>query len=209
MSEPGPLGQILLGGGLAFGAAIQPGPLQAFLLSRVVSTSWKRTLPASAAPLLSDGPIAVVALLVVGRLPPAVVAVLRAGGGALLLYLAVVAFRQWRRPVASASAVGAPRTLLEAVGVNLLNPNPYLSWALVLGPMVVAAWRRSPANAVAFVAAFYGTMCVTLAAIVFLTGAARFLNARTRQALVAVSAATLAAMGAWLMLTGAWELRAD
>lgn len=87
---------IAIGGGLAFAAAVQPGPLQAYLLSRVTAVGWRRTLPASLAPLLSDGPIALVALLVVGRLSPGTQAVLRTAGGVLLLYLAQRAFRHWR-----------------------------------------------------------------------------------------------------------------
>ena len=87
----------LLGAGLAFAAAIQPGPLQAFLLSRVAAAGWRRTLPASLSPLVSDGPIALVALLVLSRVPPQVQDVLRAAGGILLLYLAGIAARQWRR----------------------------------------------------------------------------------------------------------------
>lgn len=43
---------IFVGGSLAFAAAAQPGPLQAFLLSRVAAVGWKRTLPASLAPIV-------------------------------------------------------------------------------------------------------------------------------------------------------------
>lgn len=60
---------ILIGSGFAFAAAIQPGPLQAFLLSSVAQKGYKRTLPASLAPLLSGGPIALLVLLVLNRVP--------------------------------------------------------------------------------------------------------------------------------------------
>lgn len=55
---PGLVENVFLGSGLAFAAAVQPGPLQAFLVSRVVARGWRHTLPACIAPLLSDGPIA-------------------------------------------------------------------------------------------------------------------------------------------------------
>jgi len=74
------LENILIGGGFAFAAAVQPGPLQAFLFSRVMSLGWKRTLPASLAPLISDIPIAILVLLVVGQLSDTFQSVLRAGG---------------------------------------------------------------------------------------------------------------------------------
>ncbi len=196
----------LFGSGLAFAAAVQPGPLQAFLVSRVVATGWKRTLPACFAPVLSDGPIAALAILVLGRLRPGAVDVLRACGGLLLLYLAASAFRQWRRPGAPPPA-SAPRTLIEAAAINLLNPNPYLAWAFVLGPAAVAAWGHHPIHAVAFVVAFYVTMIVALSVFVFLAGTARFLDAGRQHALVGVSALLLASIGAILLavgVRGAW-----
>ena len=88
---------VVIGASLAFAAAVQPGPLQAYLLSRVTAIGWRRTLPAALAPLLSDGPIAVLALLVLGRLSLGAQSVLRLAGGALLLYLAWGAYKQWRR----------------------------------------------------------------------------------------------------------------
>lgn len=190
---------LVLGGGFAFAAALQPGPLQAFLVSRVAATGWRRTLPACLAPLLSDGPIALVALLVLGQSPPSFLGALRFAGGLLLLYLAWVAFRQWRDPAKAASSGSAPRTLLEAVLVNLLNPNPYLGWTLVLGPSALAAWREHPAHAVALIAAFYGTMVTMLAGFIFLVGSARFLGPGGRRGLLAVSAVTLAGLGIYLL----------
>jgi threonine/homoserine/homoserine lactone efflux protein len=198
-------GHVLLGGGLAFAAAVQPGPLLAFLASRVLAHGWRRTLPACIAPLISDAPAAVVATLVVGRIPPLAQHVLRVAGGVLLVVLAARALRESRQPTSSLPA-SAPRTLFEAVGINLLNPNPYLAWALVLGPAVVAAWRASPAFALAFVSAFYATMILTLAALVFLLGATRWLAPARRRGLVAVSALVLAALGVLLLVAGIREL---
>jgi threonine/homoserine/homoserine lactone efflux protein len=194
------LEHIVFRSSLALGAALQPGPLQVFLVSRTMSIGWKRTLPACLAPVVSDGPIAVLALVVLGRVSPAARQVLQASGGALLLYLAAGAYREWREPARPPAPTAAPRTLLSAVLVNLLNPNPYLAWALVLGPTVVAAWKHQPAGAVAFVSAFYATMIATLAGFVCLAGTARQLDARTRRALVGGSALLLAALGVLLLL---------
>lgn len=199
---------ILLGGGFAFAAAIQPGPLQAFLLSRVAATGWKRTLPACLAPLLSDGPIAVLVLLVLGQLSPSVQQLLRAAGGVLLLYFAWAAFRQWRRPIDQSRDGSAPRTLFQAALVNILNPNPYLGWALVLGPSAVSAWHEYPANAAALIVSFYGTMVVMLAAFIVLIGTARFLGPHGRHGLLAVSALVLALLGAYLLITALRHLGA-
>jgi threonine/homoserine/homoserine lactone efflux protein len=193
------LKHVLLGSGLAFAAAIQPGPLQAFLLARAVATGWRRTLPACLSPLLSDGPIALVSLVLLSRLPSSFHLIVRAAGGLLLLYFAGATFLQWRRPTGLARGGSAPRTLLQAALVNVLNPNPYLGWSLVLGPAVLAAWREHEAYALALVGAFYVVLCLTTAAFVLLVGTSRFLGPAGRRALVAVSAAVLASLGLYLL----------
>jgi threonine/homoserine/homoserine lactone efflux protein len=190
---------VTLGIGLAFSAAVQPGPLQAFLLSRVAATGWKRTLPAALSPLLSDIPIALLVLLLLGRLPAGAQLALRCAGGCFLIYLAWSTLRHLNRvPDPSAETPhSAPGTLLQAALVNVLNPNPYLGWALVLGPAVGAAWHERPAWAVALVVAFYGTMVLTLAAFIFLFGTARFLSPRAQRGLIWASGLCLAALGVY------------
>ena len=194
---------LVLGGGLAFAAVLQPGPLQAFLLSRAAAAGWRRTIPAALSPLLSDGPIALIVLLAVGRLPETGQRVLRAGGGVLLLALAVSALWGLSKGTAAAAPSGrsAPRTLLEAATVNLLNPNPWIAWALVMGPALLAAWRESPSCAFALVGAFYGVMVTGLAAFIVVASSARLLPATAHRVLVAASALLLAALGAWQLVS--------
>jgi threonine/homoserine/homoserine lactone efflux protein len=163
---------ILIGSGFAFAAAVQPGPLQAFLLSSVAQKGWKRTLPAAFSPLISDGPIALLSLLILNNISEAMSRVLRAAGGVFLLYLAWAGYRQWRDQATAGSETGgrsAPRTILQAATVNILNPNPYLGWSLVLGPAFLAAWQQSPVNGVALIVAFYATMIAGLACTSFST----------------------------------------
>jgi threonine/homoserine/homoserine lactone efflux protein len=199
---PRPEGEIVLeymviGSGFAFAAALQPGPLQAYLLSSVVRRGWRATLPASFAPLLSDGPIVVIALILLSRVPESFQIVIRAAGGLLLLYLAWASYRNWQESVFqdSEQSESAPRTLLQAVMVNLLNPNPYLGWSLVLGPAVMDAWQKDRTYAVVLIAAFYGTMVVGLAGTIFLFGSANRLGPRGRRGVVLLSAGILAALG--------------
>jgi threonine/homoserine/homoserine lactone efflux protein len=149
--------------------------------------------------LLSDGPIALLVLLVLGYLPATAQQALRAAGGLLLLFLAWSTMKTFdaARETSASPGDAAPRTLLQAASVNLLNPNPWLAWALVLGPAVVSAWKQGPAIAVAFVAAFYGILVTGLGLFILAAGTARFLPPRARRTLVALSAAVLAAFGAW------------
>ena len=190
---------LLIGSGFAFAAAIQPGPLQTFLLSSVVQKGWQRTLPASFSPLLSDGPVALLTLFVLNRIPETMSRLLQSGGGVFLVYLAWASYRRWRQQTTTQVGAddSAPRTLLQAATVNILNPNPYLGWSLVLGPAVVAAWHQSPTNAVVLVIAFYATMVTTLACTILFLGTTRFLRSGGRRVLILLSAVTLALLGVY------------
>lgn len=194
-----------IGGSLAFAAAVQPGPLLAYLLTRATSIGWRRTLPASFSPLLSDGPIALLALLVLGRLSPTMQSVLRSAGGFLLLYLAWNTFKQNknRSNDALTQMNKTPKTIFEAAFVNLLNPNPYLGWALVLGPTVMAAWQEAPSTGVAVVVAFYVTMISMLALLILFFGSARFLSPKLQRSLMLISVIILAGLGVYQLVIGA------
>jgi len=201
---------LLVGIGFSFAAAVQPGPLQAFLLSTTAAHGWKRTLPAALSPLLSDGPIATVVLLLLRQVPAGLASAVQMAGGVLLLYLAALTFSGWRRQERGVAVESSPvpRTLLQATGVNLLNPNPYLGWSLVLGPLFLEAWKTAPLNAVALLVAFYGTMVASLAAIIIVFGTLRALGPRVVRVLLLVSAITLFALGMYQLCAGVWRLAA-
>lgn len=193
---------LLIGCGFAFAAAVQPGPLQTFLLSSVAQKGWRRTLPASFSPLISDGPIALLALFVLTRVPETMSRLLQAAGGMFLVYLAWASYRQWRRKTTTESSAGdsVPRTLLQAALVNILNPNPYLGWTLVLGPAVLAAWHESPTSALLLIVAFYITMVAVLACTILVFGATGFMKPGARRALVLISAVILAVLGVYQLV---------
>jgi threonine/homoserine/homoserine lactone efflux protein len=190
---------IIIGGGFAFAAAVQPGPLQAFLLSRVAADGWRRTLPAAIAPLISDGPIALLVLTLLHNVARGFESVLKGMGGVVFLYFAVKTFLEWRSLTLGTTPAprSSPRTLLQAVVVNLLNPGPYLGWSLILGPMMMEAWAESPANAVALVVSFYSVMLFSLALFIVLVGTTSFLGPRGRRGLLLASSFALAAIAVY------------
>ena len=198
------LAYLILGATYAFAAAVQPGPYQAYLVSRALSQGWRRTLPAALAPVASDIPIIVVVVVLLSRLPVRLLAAFRCAGGLFLVYLAWEAYRAWRRPRAAGPAplTSVPRTILSAVAVNFLNPNPWLGWSLVMGPLLLTGWRRAPADGIALLAGFYGTLVAASAGIVVLFAGAERFGPRVARALVGASAAALAAFGIWQLWSG-------
>jgi threonine/homoserine/homoserine lactone efflux protein len=194
----------------AFACAVQPGPFQAYLVSLALRHGWRRAMPAVLAPLLSDGPIALLALLVLSRIPARALQGLRLAGGAFLLYLAYGAYRSWRdaRKTEVRDAGSPARNLLQAATVNLLNPNPYLGWSLVMGPLLLKGWREAPVSGIALVVSFYVTIVLAQAGIVLLTAGARNLGPKVSRALVGASAIALAAFGMYQLWVGAAVLSA-
>ncbi|MCA1732458.1 MAG: LysE family transporter [Acidobacteria bacterium] len=196
---------LLFGVSYGFAAAVQPGPMQAFLLTRVSQYGWRRTLPAAFAPLVSDAPIATLAILASAALTGLAARGLRGAGGVLLLWFAWKAWNASRRPAAVETAGGkVPRTLLEAAVVNLLNPNPWLGWFLILGPAALRMWRLSPAAGIALVGSFYTVLVAGLAGFIAIVGAgSSLLSPERRQKLIVVSALLLAAIGVWQVVAAA------
>jgi len=193
---------LMIGGGFAFAAVVQPGPLQAFLFSSVSQRGWRRTLPACLSPLISDGPIALLALFVLSGVPAMMTSILQAGGGFFLIYLAWGSYRKLKDQTAKdlTTNKSAPRTLLKAVTVNILNPNPYIGWSMILGPAVIRAWHEDAAYAAVLVVSFYATIIAGLATTIILFGTTQFLGARVRRILVILSAAAMAVLGVYLIV---------
>jgi threonine/homoserine/homoserine lactone efflux protein len=199
---------LLQGATLALSAAIMPGPFQAFLLSHSLTHGWKRTIPASLAPLITDGPILTMVLLVLTRTPPWFLEVLRIAGGLFILYLARGIYRNIEQAEAHPASTGraSAKSLLSAVAINALNPNPYIFWGVVGGPIVLSAWRQFPLLGVAFLSGFFGTFVCSLALLIILFATAGRLDPRVHRFLSVLSFAALVAFGLYQIGTGlaAW-----
>ena len=205
------LAYLISGVTYGFAAAVSPGPLSMFLLSHAVRKGWKKTLPAAFAPLISDIPVAILVLAVLSQVPPALVTYLRIPGGLLLLYLAFETFRSWRDSTAEkADAVGSGQnSLLRAALINWLNPNPYIGWSIILGPMVLGGWRNSPSRGVAVILGFYATIVSVMIGMIFLFSAARNLGPKVRKNLIALSSLALAGLGVYQLWLGGSALLAS
>ena len=189
---------IVLGMGYGFAAAVQPGPFQTYLISQSLRQGWRRTLPASLAPLVSDGPIILLAVLVLSQLPATWERTLHVAGGLYVLYLAWGAFRAWREQEAlgfGGVVVDDGHGLVKAALTNVLSPGPYLFWGMVTGPILLAGWREEPARGIVFLFGFYVAMVASLATLIIAFSSARRLGPRVTRTLVGLSALALFGFG--------------
>ena len=190
---------LLQGIGYGFSAAVQPGPFQTYIISQTLTRGWRRTLPAALAPLLSDGPIILLCLLVLSQVPLWVQRVLSIAGGLFILYLAYGAYRSWKNydPKLPVVETGIQQSLFKAALMNALNPGPYIYWSLVTGPILLKGWRETPMHGIGFLAGFYLSMVLSLVTIILIFGMAARLGPKVNRILLGASAVVLFCFGVY------------
>ena len=194
--------------GLGYGgaAAAQPGPFQAYLLSQTLKNGLRRTLVAALAPLMSDGPIVLLVLLVLTQVPDWFVSALRFGGGFFLLFLAYRAYRTAKMMADTAVHLPTPQkrqSIREAALMNMLSPNAYLFWSTIAGPIFLEGWRQAPSHGLAFMLGFYGALVGGFMGFVVLFGLLGQAKQRLNRVLGMVSAMALFGFGLYQIWLGA------
>lgn len=200
----------LQGVALALPSMVVPSPLKVFLISEALTHGWRRTLPACFAPLITDGLIVFLALLVLTQTPNWFLNTLRILGGFFILYLAARLIKILR---ANKPALQAPnekvvrQNLLKAVGINVFNPNPYILWGVVGGPIVLQGWReQSFFVGFSLVIGFYLTFVVGLMMLVIIFAKVGELNPRLNKFMTVLSAVALLIFGVYQIVTGTMAL---
>ncbi len=170
---------LLQGVMLALPTVLTPSPFRIYLITEVLQHGFRRTLPAIFAPAITDGPIILLVVLILSRMPQWMLDALRFGGGLYLLYLATNVVRLLRRttgPTLRGPADRARQSLGRAVVVNALNPNPYIFWTVVAGPILMLGLAQSLATGLAFLLGFYGVFFVGVTIVIWLFSAAGRIN---------------------------------
>ena len=190
----------------AFAFVVQPGPFQAFLFSQSITNGWRKTVPLVFAPLLSDLPVIILVLLVLTNVPHGVLQVLQCIGGIFLLYLAYGAYKTWRTFSPNTLMEITPQhTVFKAVLINLLNPNPYLAWSLIMGPLLIKGWHEASLNGIVLLAGFYGSMIIYSIGLIGFFAAARNLGPKISRIAIGISVIAFALFGIYQL----WSVIAD
>jgi threonine/homoserine/homoserine lactone efflux protein len=196
---------MLQGIALALPSVFTPSPLKILLISRSLSYGWRDALPITLVPLVTDGPIILLSLFLLRRIPPWYLNGLRLIGGLVILYFAYRLFQPLRHNIATlvTSERAAEQTFRQAIGINMANPNPYLLWGVVAGPIVLDAWRNdSFAAGLGFVAGFYIAFITGLAGLVLVFGTVARISAKANRVINGVAAALLAMLALYQMMAG-------
>ena len=170
-----------LAAGCIFGLAggFSPGPTTTVVVSQTLRFGVLDGIKVAIAPALTDAPIILVAVLLVGQLArfEPILGIISILGAAFLLYLAFVSFRV--RGIEIDETDVAPRSISKGFVANLLNPHPYLFWFVIGAPKLIEAVEISWMTAVAFIAGLYVCLIGAKILVAFLVGRSRaFLKSR-------------------------------
>jgi len=192
---------LVLGLGLGLAAGVSPGPLLTLVITSSLERGFGAGLRVAMAPVITDAPIILLALLVLRRMPDSWLALIAALGGSLVIFIGVDTLRP--RPATEEDgrqSRGDSRDLLRGALVNLFNPHPWIFWVTVQGPILIAGWRRNPLAGVAFVSAFYAAIVGSKVAIAWLVARGRHnLNERWYRRTLIVCGLLLVIMGVILI----------
>ncbi len=164
---------------LGLSAGLTPGPLLTLVITQTLRHNIREGIKVALAPLITDVPIIVISVLVLGRLSEfnRVLGLISIAGGIYVLYLAYESARTG--PVNLKASKEHPRSLKKGSLINILNPNPYLFWITVGAPLMLKMGTKTRLAPVLFVLCFYLLLVGLKVCLAVIVGKSRsFLNGR-------------------------------
>lgn len=153
--------------GITFGvvAGLKPGPLGVFVIHQTLSKGTYSGFMASLAPLVTDGPIILLALLLSIQLSDLswFVSVISISGA---FYLSHIAYKIFKAPnsINPRGAGDEESSLVAAVKINFLNPTPYIFWFTIGSSYIVMG---SNFEAGMFIICSILSLCITKFSVAF------------------------------------------
>ena len=151
------LAYALAGLTLAVIEGIKPGPLLTMVVRETLSGDLRAGIWTAAAPIFTDGPLIVVSYLFASILVenPSILVLISILGALFMFKMGVECF-SIEPP--TLSSILEPASSKKAFGrgvlTNLLNPNVYVFWFLIGGPIMASAVNSEPLAPLAYAATF-------------------------------------------------------
>ncbi len=140
---------------LGLSAGWSPGPLLTLVISETLRSGIAAGIRVAAAPLITDTPIILVALVLMPRLNASleVMGVITLAGAVVITWMAVESIAFKGALIEGTS--DPPASIWRGVLANALNPSPYLFWFTVGGALVLRTADQNLAAAAVFILVFY------------------------------------------------------
>lgn len=161
---------------LGFASGIAPGPLLTLVISETLQHGRKSGFYVSLAPLITDAPIILTIYFFLSLFnSPFYLSVIQLLGTVYIFYLGLKNLTFTAQTDLRPSQPS--HSLIKAITVNFLNPNPYLFWSTVGGPILKqAAWIEG----CLFLVLFYVIIVSCKLLLAYLVSRSRpFLNSNT------------------------------
>lgn len=181
-------------------AGFKPGPLGIVVIQQTLEHGLKSGVKASLAPIITDGPIIILALLVLGQFKEIYpfIGTLSIVGGLYLLWLCSKIIRI--NEINMTEKLATPKSLETAIKVNLLSPNPYLFWFTVGGPYLVLGTQI---QSIVFIIVSIGALVVSKMITAWVAANFRaLLDSRAYVVVMKILGSLLAAFGVLFIIRG-------
>ena len=149
------LGLAIAGATLGLVEGIKPGPLLTMVIRETLSGGLRAGLWTAAAPIFTDGPLIIFSIFLAGWIAtqPLVFCGIAILGAIFLTRMGMECFYP-EIPDIDTNDVDLSKSLKRGILTNLLNPNAYIFWLLVGGPLMATAADTEPIAPYAYAISF-------------------------------------------------------
>lgn len=201
----------MLGAGLTLGfsAGISPGPLLALTISETLKYGVRTGVKVAAVPLLTDTPIVFGSIYLLSEVKQLdnVFAAVSIIGAIFLTYFGIDSLRT-KPEIEDGKKISKISSVQKAIIANYLNPNPYVFWIAIGGPLFVGALAVNVWNAVVFIISFYFMLVGSKVIVVLIGGKmSSFFTSGKYHYLIHISGVLIIILAILLFIDGIDRLR--
>ncbi|MAH98979.1 MAG: hypothetical protein CMA12_06515 [Euryarchaeota archaeon] len=134
---------------------IRPGPLLTMVIRETLAGGWSAGARAAAAPIFTDGPLILISVLLSGWVAeqPKILFCISVLGAGFLVWFGIDCFRI-DPPDSDTAQQELSGSFRRGIITNLLNPNVYVFWFLIGGPLMASAADEEPLAPIAYAVSF-------------------------------------------------------
>ncbi|MCE7698809.1 MAG: LysE family translocator [Methanobacterium paludis] len=167
------IGLLIAGITLGLSSGLSPGPLLVLVISQTMKYSYKEGVKVALSPIITDIPIILISIFLLSLFSGynSILGIVSIFGGLYLTYLAYESIKT--KGLTENIDLEEARSFAKGVMVNFLNPQPYLFWITVGGPIIITAYNQNIFSPLWFILGFYVCLIGSKIVMAVVTGKSR------------------------------------